>query len=433
MNRPLKLLLIADSDSQLLACEALCRCQTARPVEFTINVIPRDGTPQHILQRMGHLGTLWRQNLARLLNNPKLLQFDAVGVFLTGSKLNDIRIALERHQQRPKLFCGFNGVVLEHFVEGISWRLGYDLICLSGPRDRDALNQLVAKTPFAQQQTVLTGLQRNGTIEALSPAGQRPKRLVFAEQVVMPSSARDRAEMVKILAELAIRSPNWEVLIKPRITPGDATFHDVDTHISTTLSQTLGVPPVNLKLDYRPLPDLLRKAPLMATISSTAFFDALDFGCRPIAMNDLGLHASHGSHVFAGSGVWRSLRDVPNLDELEQEHPEPNPEWLNWMGYSERYGTGDLFEALENLKPASTTGITHCGYPTNTQSSFNQLRVGAEAAICTGDWRGAADLLTQAAQMRPQHRGVARRVAAVSCQNPLLRRIGLILSYRDLG
>ncbi len=87
---------------------------------------------------------------------------------------------------------------MEHFVEGISWRLGYDLICLSGPRDRDALNQLVAKTPFAQQQTVLTGLQRNGTIEALSPAGQRPKRLVFAEQVVMPSSARDRAEMVKI-------------------------------------------------------------------------------------------------------------------------------------------------------------------------------------------------------------------------------------------
>ena len=103
------------------------------------------------------------------------------------------------------------------------------------------------------------------------------------------------------------------------------------------------------------------------------------------------------------------------------------------MGYSERYGAEDLFEALENLKPASTTGITHCGYPTNTQSSFNQLRVGAEAAICTGDWRGAADLLTQAAQMRPQHRGVARRVAAVSCQNPLLRRIGLILSYRDLG
>ena len=249
----------------------------------------------------------------------------------------------------------------------------------------------------------------------------------------MPSSARDRADMVKILAELALRSPNWEVLIKPRIAPGDATFHDVETHISTTLRQTLGVPPANLKLDYRPLPDLLRKAPLMATISSTAFFDALDFGCRPIAMNDLGLHASHGSHVFAGSGVWRSLRDARNLDELEQGLPEPSPAWLDWMGYSEQYRAEDLFDALEKFEPASATGITHCGYPTNTQSSFNQLRVGAEAAICTADWRAAADLLAQAAQMRPQHRGVARRLAAVSCRNPLLRRVGLILSYRDLG
>jgi hypothetical protein len=150
-------------------------------------------------------------------------------------------------------------------------------------------------------------------------------------------------------------------------------------------------------------------------------------------MNDLGLHASHGSHVFAGSGVWRSLRDVPNLDELEHELQDPNPEWLDWMGYSESYCVGNLFDALEKLKPASATGITHCGYPTNTQSSFNQLRVGAEAAICTGDWRGAVDLLAQAAQMRPQHRGVARRLAAVSCRNPLLRRVGLILSYRDLG
>ena len=433
MNRPLTLLLIADSDSQLLACEALCRCQTAQQVEFTINVIPRDGTPQHILQRIANLGTLWRQNLARLLNNPKLLQFDAVGVFLTGSKLNDIRIALERHQARPKLFCGFNGVVLEHFVEGISWRLGYDLICLSGPRDRDALNQLVAHTPFARQQTVLTGLQRNGTIETHTPAAQRPKRLVFAEQVVMPSSRRDRADMVKILADLATRSPNWEVLIKPRIAPGDATFHDVDTHISITLRETLGVPPANLILDYRPLPDLLRKARLMATISSTAFFDALDFGCRPVCMNDLGLRASHGSHVFAGSGVWRSLRDVPDLDQLDQELQKPNPEWLDWMGYGERYGAGDLFDALEHLEPPVTKGIKHCGYPTNTQSSFNQLRVGAEAAICTADWRGAADLLSQAAQMRPQHRGVARRLAAVSCRNPLLRWGGLILTYRDLG
>ena len=47
----LSLLLIADSDSQLLACEALCTAPTTLNC-WTINVIPRDGTPQALLQRL---------------------------------------------------------------------------------------------------------------------------------------------------------------------------------------------------------------------------------------------------------------------------------------------------------------------------------------------------------------------------------------------
>ena len=313
----LKVLLVADSDSQLLACEALCSAPTVLHVHWTINVIPRDGTPRALLERLAQRATLHRQSLAGLLRDRHLQGFDAIGVFLTGSKLNDIRLALQRNPQRPLLFCGFNGVVLDHFIEGLSWRLGYDLICLSGPRDQDALEQLVAGTPFAQQRTVLTGLRRNAPSPDLAPVSQRPRRLVFAEQVIMPASTTERARLVRLLSDLARRSPNWEVLIKPRIAPGDATFHDVDTHISTTLKQPLGVPPANLRLDYRPLPVLLKQARLLATLSSTAFFDALDFGCRVIAISDLGLQPNYGGHVYAGSGVWRTLEAIPNLDALE--------------------------------------------------------------------------------------------------------------------
>ena len=91
------------------------------------------------MERLAQRATLRHQSLARLLRDRRLQNFDAIGVFLTGSKLNDIRLALQRNRQRPLLFCGFNGVVLDHFIEGVSWRLGYDLICLSGPRDQDAL------------------------------------------------------------------------------------------------------------------------------------------------------------------------------------------------------------------------------------------------------------------------------------------------------
>ena len=110
MTAPLRLLLIADSDSQLLACDALSQFSADQPVALTINVIPRKGTPQALLDRMGQRGTLWHQELAPLLRDPRILEMDAIGVFLTGSKLNDIRLALDRLGKRPLLFCGFNGV-----------------------------------------------------------------------------------------------------------------------------------------------------------------------------------------------------------------------------------------------------------------------------------------------------------------------------------
>lgn len=433
-SRPtLNVLLIADSDSQLLACEALCSTPTALNVHWTFSVIPRDGTPQALLQRLAQRGTLRHQSLAQLLRDSRLHSFDAIGVFLTGSKLNDIRLALQRERRRPLLFCGFNGVVLDHFIEGVSWRLGYDLICLSGPRDQQALVQLVAGTPFEHQRTVLTGLRRNPPNSDLLPVAERPRRLVFAEQVIMPATSSERARVVRLLSDLARRSPNWEVLIKPRIAPGDATFHDVETHISTTLQQTLGVPPTNLRLDYRPLPVLLKQARLLATLSSTAFFDALDFGCRTIAISDLGLQPNYGGHVYAGSGVWRSLEVIPNLDALDAEGPSPDPRWLEWMGYGKQFSPSALLEALNEQKHQTPKPIpSSIGYPGNAQSSFNQLRLGAESAIASGDWSSARELLCQAALMRPLHRGVARRHWAVRQTNPLVRRIALLISYRDL-
>ena len=437
MTQPFRLLLIGDSDSQLLACEALCRFPEHLHVEVTINAIPREGTPEAILRRAEELGTLWRFPMGQLVTNPALLQFDAIGVYLTGSKISDFResLSLVPTRKRPLLFCGFNGVVLEKFAEGISWRLGYDLICLSGPRDREALDQIVAGTPFQHQATVLTGLQRNAAADAGGLAQeQRRRQLVFAEQVVMPRSSQERAEMVRILADLARRSPDWDVLIKPRIAPGEATFHEVTQHISHTLLESIGQPPANLRLDYRPLPELLRQARLMATVSSTAFFDALDFGCRPLAMADFGLNPAHGSHVFAGSGVWRKLDSVADLDALDAELPRPDQQWLAWMGYGQTWTPEELILALQNLQKSEVKRIkAELGYMSNVNVSFTQLRRKAEHAIQARNWREAQSLLTLGTLMRPTHRNVARRLKAVEQRNRLLRRLLLLLTHRNVG
>ena len=103
------------------------------------------------------------------------------------------------------------------------------------------------------------------------------------------------------------------------------------------------------------------------------------------------------------------------------------------MGYGERFSPAALLEALQEQKHQKPQPLpSSIGYPGNAQSSFNQLRLGAEAAIASGDWSSARELLCQAALMRPLHRGVARRHWAVRQTNPLLRQLALLISYRDL-
>ena len=146
MSRPFKLLLVGDSDSQILACEALCRFPEELSVEITINTVPREGTPESILSRAQALGRHWNHTVEELITHPEIASFDAVGVYLTGSKIAQFRAALNLlpNPQRPLMFCGFNGVVLEKFIEGIYWRFGSDLICLNGPRDQEALQRITA-------------------------------------------------------------------------------------------------------------------------------------------------------------------------------------------------------------------------------------------------------------------------------------------------
>jgi hypothetical protein len=434
----LRLLLIADSDSQLLACQALARSSGEQGVAITVNAIPRPGTPAAVLAALREIGPVWGLTVQQLLRERELDQFDAIGVYLTGSKLAEFRSSYHSSRQplgrasRP-LFCGFNGVVLERFEEAIAWRLGYDLICLNGPRDQARLDMLLRHTPFSAQRSVLTGLGRNSQrAGTTSQTLDRPRRMVFAEQVVMPAAADERRRLMRILARLARRSPHWELLIKPRVALHETTFHSVDTHISHTLVETLGSPPANLKLSYAPLPQLLQESRLLATVSSTALFDALDLGCKPVVINDFGLRQDLGTPFFAGSGLLRSLAEVEDLDALE-EGPEPDPDWLRWVGYHPDFSPRNLWGALRALadQPGPTLVLNQPGYVVNAADlSTNQLRRGAEIAIHSGDHQEAIRLLEIAQLQRPDNRNIGRRLAAVRQQHRWLRALALLVTPR---
>jgi hypothetical protein len=434
----LRLLLIADSDSQLLACQALARSCEEQNVQISVNAIPRAGTPAAVLAALREIGPVWGLTVPQLLADRRLDQFDAIGVYLTGSKLAEFRSSYHSTRQplggaRRPLFCGFNGVVLERFEEAIAWRLGYDLICLNGPRDQARMDMLLRHTPFSQQRSVLTGLGRNrNRSSSATMTADRPRRLVFAEQVVMPAAPAERRRLVRILARLARRSPHWELLIKPRVAPHETTFHSVETHICHTLVETLGSPPANLKLSYAPLPQLLLESRLLATVSSTALFDALDLGCKPVVMDDFGLRHDLGTPFFAGSGLLQSLAQVDDLDALAAG-PDPDPDWLHWVGYHPGFTPQNLWEALQELtdRPITPLPLQQPGYVVNAADlSTNQLRRGAETAIRCGDHAEAIRLLEIAQLQRPDNRNISRRLAAVRQSNPWLRALTLLVTPR---
>ncbi|MGB5136764.1 MAG: DUF6716 putative glycosyltransferase [Prochlorococcaceae cyanobacterium] len=426
------LLLVADSDSQLLACQALARFAGEHHLRVTVNAVPREGTPATVIEGVNRIGPLWQLSLRQLLADPRLDGFDAIGVYLTGSKLAEFRSVYRdsrRQLGRPlrPLFCGFNGVVLERFEEAIAWRLGYDLICLNGPRDQARLELMLRHTPFAGQRCVLTGLGRQ---RAAEPVAERADRLVFAEQVVIPAADHERRRLVLILAALARRSPDWEVLIRPRVAPHERTFHAVTTHITETVEETLGGLPPNLRISDAPLTDLLAGGRLLATVSSTAFFDALDLGCKPLVMADFGLRHDLGTPFFAGSGLLRHFDRAADIDSLA-EGPGPDPDWLHWVGYAPRCSPQNLLEALQELKaqPQEPAQLAHPGYLINAADlSSNQLRRGAEAAIRRRDYDEAARLLEIAQLQRPENRNIGRRLAAVRIGNRIGRRLALLVT-----
>jgi hypothetical protein len=151
-------------------------------------------------------------------------------------------------------------------------------------------------------------------------------------------------------------------------------------------------------------------------------------------MADFGINPGYGSHVFAGSGVWSSLKEVVDLDALDQEHPDPDQQWLSWMGYGDGFHPEDLVEALIDLKNKPRQRLKNkSGYLTNANLSFTQLRRNAETAIKARNWEEAASLLMLGTLLRPTHRNVARRLSAVRQLNPVSRALLLLLTYRDVG
>lgn len=352
-----RVLLACDLDSQVYGALPLAHAFAARGWKVSFAIQSARALPRQILDRLSSEFDVVERPLAVLAADDLTFDHQAVGVFGTGSRLALFRHLIEFSAQvkarpRPALFCGFNGLVFEKFEEGLAWRLGYDVIGLNGPRDRDAFEDFVHATAFERQPAVVVGLKRR--IDVASPpaaarTGEARKLFVFAEQVVVPRELEDRRRLVGVLADLARKSPNWDVVLKGRVRPDERTFHLQPTHISA-LVKNVRPRPENFSVSYEPLDGLLARADLFATISSTAAFDAFDSGVPCLISADFGLRNADGSHVFFASGLLTRLGDLRSLDDAPVRRPDDR--WLERVGYADDFSPAALVERLEAFDPS---------------------------------------------------------------------------------
>jgi hypothetical protein len=339
--------LVFDSDSQYFACRNLVQSFLSSGWSLQLIAIG-DFEPPHS-ELHASLPLIRIPDPESLRNLSEAANCDALGVYLPGSKLRQVWF---RNQEiftssrvRPLLFTGFNGVVLHKFEDGLSWRCGYDLIALNSPEDHAKAISFGDMTGGALMPIIGINRTLKSPTDSSSTWNSR-KKIVFAEQVLFPASNPEKFYLYSQLIRLALNSPEWEIVIKPRTLPTKRTFHRQAEHVSHFLSRTF-VLPKNLTISYQPLEQLLEDSTALISISSTAFFDAIGLGIPAFTLSDFGVNSAYGTHYFHKSGCTICLSEIEHLSR-ETFNRRPTEDWLAFKGFSQDFSPQALVAGIED-------------------------------------------------------------------------------------
>lgn len=454
--------IFADLDSQVFGSLPFAQAFRSAGWDVVFDVPDRDLVPADLLLRLEADFPVVSEPINTLAFSNLTERADAIGVFTTGSKKarfrSDIAALYALNGRRPFVFAGYNGVVYERYEEGMFWRLGYDAICLNGPRDEMIFRAAVAGSPFEAQPIAITGINKP-KLERFPT--ERPLA-VFAEQVVVPAEATERQWLFSRIAELALRNADWDVAIKPRIRPNERTFHKTVLHPEDMQDGW----PENLSISYQPLPELLSSASLLLTVSSTSFFDAIAASVPACVIGDFGVKISHGSHYFANSGVVTYLSAPEKLEAMAKR--KPAPKWLRSTGATDEHSPKVLIDIIRGWKPEPLPPAMHLRqlsafrapqpdnkppakfdtlmsrgnaalanrhYPEalkaftgafeRNKKSTMALRGIADAHLGMGNKDKARQTLLQAQKLQPQNKNIAQRLRDVGVKQGFFSRLGI--------
>ncbi|WP_405587884.1 DUF6716 putative glycosyltransferase [Streptomyces sp. NBC_01092] len=280
------------------------------------------------LQEVGvHADSLSEVTAVEFLRTMAQESYDVLVLALVGggvqAMLHGLKRVWEGKAERPAVVTGYVGVVYEKLADGLLLRHGADLVLANSRQDAERFRAVYEGV----------GADASSVTEVALPflggepyAGEHdPYTVVFAAQPSVPDNRRDRTYLLNRLIQHARKHPEREVLLKLRSKPGEHTTH-IEELPYQKLVQRLD-PPANFKLVYGNMGEVLDRADLMVTISSTAALESLHRRIPTVVLSDLGVREVLGNHHFVGSGC------LASWDQLDEGHrPTPDEEWVSRQG-----------------------------------------------------------------------------------------------------
>ncbi|MBH1935892.1 hypothetical protein I5Q34_16720 [Streptomyces sp. AV19] len=230
--------------------------------------------------------------------------------------------------RRPVVVTGYVGVVYEKLADGLLLRHGADVVLANSRHDAErfrAVYEGVGAAAGSVTECALPFLE--GAPYGPADPEVRPYTVVFAAQPSVPDRREDRLYLLERAARHARLHPRREVLIKLRSRPGEHTTHVEELPYQRLAGRLPAGLPANCRLVYGNMGEVLDRADLLVTVSSTAALEALHRGVPTAVLTDLGVREQLGNHHFLGSGC------LASWDRLDAGHlPKPEPEWLARQG-----------------------------------------------------------------------------------------------------
>ncbi|MFI5818336.1 DUF6716 putative glycosyltransferase [Streptomyces rishiriensis] len=343
---PPRIAVLADSDTRW-KWGALTAARTAPSPPVLDGFLLRGRatpTPRQLAEVGVHADSLREVTAVEFLRVMAGTPYDVLVLALVGGSvqavLHGLKRVVEDGGRRPVVVTGYVGVVYEKLADGLLLRHGADLVLANSRQDAErfrAVYEGVGADASAVTEVALPFLGG-----APYTGRHDPFTVVFAAQPSVPENRADRAYLLDRLVRHARLHPERDVLLKLRSKPGEHTTH-IEELPYQKLARGLDLPP-NLRLVYGHMGEVLDRADLLVTVSSTAALESLHRRVPTVVLTDLGVREALGNHHFVGSGC------LASWDQLDAGHrPDPDEDWVARQGVAAggpSSGTGSCDDAF---------------------------------------------------------------------------------------